>query len=157
MDDRNLDPSQGPDPSHDSWSAWLPQLDRPATDPNPSPTAPPPPPPPPPPPVTPAAPLPHAPAPAWPSPTVGYGRPPTHLGWAIVCTIICFMPFGIVAVIKAGQVTTKWVQHDPEGAHRASRSAKAWCLLAACVWPGSFLLFGCLGMLSGGGHLSFHM
>jgi hypothetical protein len=172
MADRNRDRDGrwdgpgSPDPTQDSWSAWLPHLDPPASPPAgppatplPQASGPPPAAPSTPPPVPPATKLPYAaaPVPRWAMPPGGYVAPPTsYFGWAVLCTIACFMPFGVVAIVKASQVKPRWAQGDLDGARRASRTAKAWCLLAAAVWPGAFLLFGCLGMMAGG-HLSMHL
>jgi len=163
MNDRDQDRMPEPDPTHDEWSAWLPELDPPASAPTPPlPQASAPAPAPVPPPVPQASSLPHAPAPArwWaatPTPQGGWAPPPTtYLGWAILCTIVCFTPFGVVAIVKASQVSPLWARGDWDGARRASRTAKAWCLLALAVWPGSFLLFACLGLLVGG-HFSMHL
>ncbi|GAB3887886.1 CD225/dispanin family protein [Terrabacter terrigena] len=169
--DRDDDPdgTDGVDPTHDSWSAWLPQLDQPTSPTSPtSPTTPSSPPrplpqasgPPPrtdpvPPRVPPAPPLPYAVTrlPGWPG-TPRVGPPPaTYFGWAVVCTIVCFMPLGVVAIVKSLQVRPRWAQGDWAGAQKASRAAKTWCLIAAAIWPGALLLFSCLGALSGG-HMS---
>jgi hypothetical protein len=155
--DRDGDPEgvDGVDPTHDSWSAWLPQLDAPSS----TPAAPlpqasgPPPADPGPPPVPPAPLLPYAVSPGWAGPP-RVGPPPTsYFGWAIVCAVFCFMPLGVVAVVKSLQVKPRWAQGDWAGAQKASRAAKTWCLVAAAIWPGSLLLFSCLGALSGG-HMS---
>jgi len=59
------------------------------------------------------------------------------------------MPFGIVALVKAVSVNSLWALGRVDAAHRASRSARNWCLLAALVWPivpvlafGLFILVG---------------
>jgi hypothetical protein len=160
--DRDREPDS-PDPTHDEWSAWLPQLDPPtsaAAGPLPQASAPPPGPDPMPPPVPPSPrllPYAAAPAPPWSGPHSAYSKPPTsYLGWAIICTIVCFMPFGVVAIIKASQVSSRWAQGDLDGACRASRAAKVWCLLALGVWLASLLLFGSIGLM-GGGHFSMHL
>jgi hypothetical protein len=72
-----------------------------------------------------------------------------------VCAIFCFMPLGIVAVVKSLQVKPRWAQGDWIGAEKAARAAKTWCLVAAAIWPGSALLFSCLGAL-GGGRMFMH-
>jgi hypothetical protein len=141
-----------PDPSQDEWSAWLPQLD-PTTDRTPPPDeavppAPPPVPPRPQPRPQPSRPqpaLPHLPPPTparrgpagstWsypPAPSISsYNRPPNnHLVAAILVTIFCFWPFGIVAIIKAASVNSLWMKGDAARAHRAARSARAWALAA---------------------------
>ena len=66
--------------------------------------------------------------------------PPNRLGLAILCTVCCFMPFGIVAIVKASSVNARWAQGRQVEARRASESVKTWCLLAALVWPGLGLL-----------------
>lgn len=156
MDDRDRERDAGqPDPTHDTWSAWLPQLDRPTSSlPQESEQ---------PEPVLPPAPAPQpqpAPPPfVWPAPPAGSapppprtyaGRgpsrpqahplafappPPNRLGLAILCTILCFMPFGIVALVKATTVNGLWAEGRADEAYRASRSVRTWCVLAALVWP----------------------
>lgn len=166
--DRERDPD-APDPTQDTWSAWLPQLDGPASPGSQAapgtpdrPTAPLPQASGPatggdstPPGVPPAPPLPYAVTPPWAGPPRVGPPPTTYFGWAVVCAIFCFMPLGVVAVVKSLQVKPRWAQGDWIGAEKASRAAKTWCLVAAAIWPGSALLFSCLGAL-GGGHLSMH-
>lgn len=180
MDERDREREQGqPDPTHDTWSAWLPQLDSPTSGTSPTPqdtdapgsAAPPVPPPPP---VRPTTPLPQAslPPPTSTRPTRAgvpstwqglplrayAGRsaprpqggpqafvppPPNRLGLAILCTILCFMPFGIVALVKAASVNGLWAMGRVDEAQRASRSVRTWCVLAALVWPVlPMLMFG---------------
>ena len=55
---------------------------------------------------------------------------PTHLLAAIVVTLVC-IPFGIVAIVYAAQVTPKLAAGDYEGAVQASKSAQFWILVAA--------------------------
>ncbi len=73
--------------------------------------------------------------------------PPNRLALAILCTIFCFTPFGIVAIVKATSVNSLWAQGRWGEAYRTSRSVKNWCIFAALAWPGSALLFACTGML----------
>lgn len=142
-----------PDPTSDTWSAWLPRLDDPKVE-EPTPVAP----------VArvaprpPVSPAPRRPDPSWhaapppavatpmapPLPTGLYAPPPPNrMALAILCTIFCFMPFGIVAVVKASTVNVRWSRGQAAAALRASRSVKKWCLLAALVWPGSGILLAC--------------
>lgn len=59
------------------------------------------------------------------------GQPPkSYLGWAIVSTICCCLPLGIVAIIFATQVNSKWIAHDYAGAYKASQRAQLWTILA---------------------------
>ncbi len=51
---------------------------------------------------------------------------PTYLVPAIISTIFCCMPFGIVAIIFAAQVSTKLNAGDVAGAQKASKNARTW-------------------------------
>jgi len=55
---------------------------------------------------------------------------PNYLAQAILCTIFCCLPFGIVAIVFAAQVNSKLSVGDYQGAANASNSAKTWCWAA---------------------------
>ncbi|AGM04670.1 hypothetical protein ED92_26275 [Amycolatopsis sp. MJM2582] len=62
------------------------------------------------------------------------GPPPNNnLVWAILTTILCCLPFGIVAIVKANQVNTLWAQGQPAAAQEAADAAKKWSIIAAIV------------------------
>ncbi len=52
----------------------------------------------------------------------------SHLVPSVVCTLVCFAPLGVAAVVCAGNVRTRLALGDIEGARRASRAAKYLCL-----------------------------
>jgi hypothetical protein len=52
--------------------------------------------------------------------------PPNYLVWAILTTIFCCLPFGIVSIVFAAQVNSKWQAGDYDGALNASKNAKIW-------------------------------
>ena len=54
--------------------------------------------------------------------------PPTNLVWAIITTVLCCLPAGIVAIIYAMKVTNKYREGDIEGAKRASEVGAWWCI-----------------------------
>ena len=66
--------------------------------------------PPPPPPPQPAAP----------------GRPKTFMGEAIAVTLLCCLPFGVVSIVYAANVDSRFNAGDYHGAQKASDSAKLW-------------------------------
>ncbi|BAU07889.1 CD225/dispanin family protein [Fischerella sp. NIES-3754] len=68
---------------------------------------------------------------------------PTYLPQAILTTLFCCLPFGIVAIVYAAQVNSKLAAGDYEGAMQASKSAKTWCWVSF----GSGLAFGILYIL----------
>lgn len=56
--------------------------------------------------------------------------PPTNLVWAIISTVLCCLPAGIVAIVYATKVTNKYRAGDIEGAKRASEIGAWWCIAA---------------------------
>lgn len=59
--------------------------------------------------------------------------PPNYLVPAIIVTLCCCLIGGIVAIINATQVNTKWAAGDYEGAQKASDNAKLWVMLSAGI------------------------
>jgi hypothetical protein len=60
----------------------------------------------------------------------GYSTVPNHLVWAILATLFCCLPLGIVAIIFAAQVNTKLQAGDYAGAVDSSNKAKMWSWIA---------------------------
>ncbi|MFV0592616.1 MAG: CD225/dispanin family protein [Draconibacterium sp.] len=52
--------------------------------------------------------------------------PPNYLVFAILVTIFCCQVLGIVSIVFAAQVNSKWSAGDYEGARIASKNAKMW-------------------------------
>jgi len=71
----------------------------------------------------------------------------SHLVRAVVCTLVCFAPLGVAAVVFAGNVRTRLALGDVEGARCASRTAKrlCWASLATTL---TFLLVVVVGSFS---------
>ena len=59
--------------------------------------------------------------------------PPNYLVWAILTTIFCCLPFGIISIIFAAQVNSKWIAGDYEGARNSSKNAKLWAWVSAGI------------------------
>lgn len=55
---------------------------------------------------------------------------PNHLVFAVITTVCCCLPFGIVAIIYSNQVNTKVALGDVQGAKEASNKAKIWCIVS---------------------------
>lgn len=55
--------------------------------------------------------------------------PNNHLAWAILVTIFCCLPFGIVAITKANKVNTLYAARQFDMAQMASEDAKKWCII----------------------------
>ncbi len=67
--------------------------------------------------------------------------PPNYLVWAILSTIFCCLPFGIVSIIFAAQVNSKWLEGDVTGANTASRNARLWAWVSFGVGLASVLIW----------------
>lgn len=67
----------------------------------------------------------------------GGGSPPqaipNYLVQAILVTLCCCLPFGIVSIIFASQVNSKRDMGDIAGAWEASKNAKKWAMIGAGV------------------------
>ncbi|UBU16964.1 CD225/dispanin family protein [Nonomuraea gerenzanensis] len=67
------------------------------------------------------------------------GNPPDNqLVPAILTTLFCCLPLGIVAIVKSSQVNQKWQIGDFAGAQQAAEEAKTW-------WKRS-LIIGAIGI-----------
>ena len=57
--------------------------------------------------------------------------PPNHLVWAILSTLFCCLPLGVVSIVFAAQVNGKWNSGDVAGARDASKKARTFALWSA--------------------------
>ncbi|MEC3977210.1 CD225/dispanin family protein [Amycolatopsis sp. H20-H5] len=61
-----------------------------------------------------------------------YGPPPdNNLVWAILTTVLCCLPLGIVSIVKSSQVNNLWFQGFFAEAHKAADDAKKWAMWSA--------------------------
>ena len=58
---------------------------------------------------------------------------PDHLVWAILSTVFCCPPTGIVSIVYAAQVNGKVAAGDFAAARKASQDAKAWIWVSVVV------------------------
>lgn len=84
---------------------------------------------------------------------------PNHLVWAILTTLFCCMPLGIVSIVFAAQVNGKIAAGDIVGARDASDKAKKfamWAAIAGVVVLVLYAIFvvalGGMGALSNSGY-----
>jgi len=90
------------------------------------------------------------PPPPPPPPYGGYGAPgsvspppPNYLVWAILSTVLCFLPLGVVSIVFSTQVNSKWAMGDWAGAQEASKKAKNFAIWSAIAW----VVLGVLSMI----------
>jgi len=75
-----------------------------------------------------------------------------YLIWSIAVTALSVLSFcfcfpliatipGIVAIVLAAQVNAKAIQGDLDGAARAAKAAKLWCIVASVLFVLSFAAY----------------
>ena len=76
---------------------------------------------------------------------------PNYLVWAILTTLFCCLPLGVVSIVYAAQVDGKRAAGDLVGAHKSSHNAKMWAIYSAIAGPVLMfiwvLFFGGMAML----------
>ncbi|MFN2261585.1 MAG: CD225/dispanin family protein [Psychroflexus sp.] len=82
--------------------------------------------------------------------------PPNYLAFAIITTILCCLPAGIVSIVYASEVNRKWMSQDYEGAYRASQNAKTWAIVSAVSFAAISILVIIFYIFVGVTALSFH-
>jgi hypothetical protein len=77
---------------------------------------------------------------------------PNYLVQAILCTLCCCLPFGIVAIVYSSQVNSKLLAGDYDGAQESSKKARLWCWLSFGfgialypIWIALELMMGAVG------------
>lgn len=87
----------------------------------------------------------------------GGGAPPNNqLVPAILVTLFCCLPLGVVSIVKASSVNGKWAAGDHAGAYADAEEAKKWWkygLIAGIIVGVLYVIFifvlGGLGAMSG--------
>ncbi|MDE6445322.1 MAG: CD225/dispanin family protein [Alistipes sp.] len=65
-------------------------------------------------------------------------KPDNNLVWAILVTIMCCLPFGIVSIIKAASVDNLWIAGKYDEAYQAAADARKWAWIG--VGSGLFVV-----------------
>jgi ABC-type multidrug transport system permease subunit len=64
----------------------------------------------------------------------GYAQEPdNYLIWAILSTVLCCLPAGIVSIVYSTKVSGLWAQGRYPEAQAASANAKKWAIISAIV------------------------
>lgn len=58
-------------------------------------------------------------------------KPDNYLVWAILSTVLCCVPFGVVAIIKSTKVDSLWSEGKHQEAIESAKSARTWTIVAA--------------------------
>ncbi len=62
-------------------------------------------------------------------------KPDTYLVWAILTTLLCFMPFGVVAIVYSIKADSYWTTKRWGEAYEAARKSKNWSIASAIALP----------------------
>ncbi len=60
-------------------------------------------------------------------------RPDNYLVWAILSTLCCCLPFGIVSIVYSAKVNGLYAGGQYDAARQAAANAKQWAIIAAAV------------------------
>ncbi|HYQ25514.1 CD225/dispanin family protein [Stenotrophomonas sp.] len=84
---------------------------------------------------------------------------PNNLVWAILSTLLCCLPLGIVSIVYAAQVNGKLAAGDVAGAQESADKAKKWAMWSAIAWlilvvlyVLFFVVMGGIGAMSNSGY-----
>ena len=81
-------------------------------------------------------------------------QPSNHLVFAILTTLFCCLPLGIVSIVKASQVNGLWAGGRYAEAQQASDSAKKWAMWSLILGIVVFVIYGIL-MATGAMNMDF--
>lgn len=79
-------------------------------------------------------------------------KPDSNLVWAILSTLFCCLPLGIVSIVYASKVDSAWNAGDYLGAEKASKNAATYAWVSAGIGIVGGILYGILmavGIASG--------
>lgn len=60
-------------------------------------------------------------------------KPDNYLVWAILCTLFCCLPLGIVSIVYSSKVDNLYYAGDYVGAQNAADNAKKWAKWGAII------------------------
>ncbi len=80
-------------------------------------------------------------------------KPQNYLVWSILTTLFCCMPAGVVSIVYAAQVDSKYATGDLVGSQNASNTARTWAWVSfgvGLVATLSYLALMIIGVVSSG-------
>lgn len=71
--------------------------------------------------------------------------PDNNLVWAILCTVLCCLPLGVVAIIKSTSVNSLWSQGKHAEAQKAADDTKKYAkwgaIIGGSLYIGFFIVY----------------
>jgi hypothetical protein len=83
------------------------------------------------------------PPPGYPAPQPGWPpqrEPDNYLVWAILVTVLCCLPFGIVSLVYSTRVSGQWAQGRYAEAQASADNAKKWAIIGAVVGVAAYVI-----------------
>lgn len=77
-------------------------------------------------------------------------KPDSHLALAIVTTILCCLPFGIVAIIYATKVNSYYEMQQYDKAEKASADAKKYSIIGIVIGLVVGIIYGLFMLFAAG-------
>jgi predicted secreted protein len=71
-------------------------------------------------------------------------QPSNHLVFAILTTLFCCLPLGIVSIVKASQVNGLWAQGRYAEAQQSANAARKWAMWSLILGIIVFVVYGIL-------------
>jgi hypothetical protein len=68
-------------------------------------------------------------------------QPKNWLVESILVTLFCCLPFGIVGIINAAQVSSKYASGDYDGAEKASKEAGKWTKIGFWIGVAGIVIY----------------
>jgi hypothetical protein len=82
-------------------------------------------------------------------------KPDNYLVWAILTTIFCCLPFGIVSIVQASKVDTLYYNGQYDEAEVKSKEAKKWAIISAASILAIFVIYVMIAIIVGFSIFSF--
>ena len=60
-------------------------------------------------------------------------KPDNNMLWAILSTVCCCLPFGIVSIVYAAKVNGLYLAKQYDAANQAAEQAKKWAIISAAT------------------------
>ena len=77
-------------------------------------------------------------------------KPDNTMLWAILSTVCCCLPFGIVSIVYAAKVNGLYLAKQYDAANQAAEQAKKWAIISAAtsvvVNIIYFIIYACVGL-----------
>ncbi len=75
-------------------------------------------------------------------------KPDNNMVWAILSTLFCCLPLGIVSIIEASKVDGLYREGDYEGAQNAADKAKKYAIIGAGIAVAGIVIYFILVLAS---------